>query len=54
MRTDKDTGARIVPDCKVTQKKSDTARKIDTVEAFALDLLEKQLGKGARTTSTLR
>ncbi len=45
MRADKEKGARIVPDYKVAQKRSDTDKKIDTVEVFALDLLEKQLQK---------
>jgi hypothetical protein len=43
MRADKETSARIVPDYKVVQRSSDTDKKIDTVETFALDLLEKQL-----------
>jgi hypothetical protein len=45
MRADEEKSARIVPDCKVVQPSSDTDKKIDTVEAFALDLLEKQLQK---------
>ena len=42
-RADGEESARIVPDCKVVQKRSDADSKIDTVEAFALDMLEKQL-----------
>jgi len=45
MRADKEKGARIVPDYKVAQKSSDTDKKMDTVEMFALDMLEKQLQK---------
>jgi len=45
MRADKERGTRIVPGYKVAQEKSDTDRKIDTVEMSALDLLEKQLQK---------
>ncbi len=43
MRSDKERSTRIIPDCNVVQKKSDTDNEIDTVEEFALDLLEKQL-----------
>jgi hypothetical protein len=45
MRGDEETSTRIVPDYAAAQKQSDTDKKIDTVEMFALDLLEKQLAK---------
>jgi hypothetical protein len=43
MRADKQKSARIVPDHKVVQSNSDTDHKVDTVQTFALDMLEAQL-----------
>ena len=45
MRADKKGGTRIVPDHKVAQKRRDTNNKIDTVEMFALNMLEKRSQK---------
>ncbi len=45
LRADKEKSTRIGPDYEVAQKQSDTDNKIDTVEMFALDLLEKRLQK---------
>lgn len=48
MRADKEKSTRIVPDHRVVQSRSDTDNKIDTVETFALHMLERQLQKSGR------
>ncbi len=45
MLADKKGSTRIVPDYKVAQKRRDTNNRIDTVEMFALNMLEKRSQK---------
>ncbi|MBL7185886.1 MAG: hypothetical protein ISS70_06150 [Phycisphaerae bacterium] len=42
MRSDSKSGTGIIPDYKVAQKKSDTKKKVDTVDAYVLNLVMNQ------------